>query len=469
MRTAPILFAAAIVGIAACSTGAFAQSDTCAGALTIGNGFTNIDTTHATSEGPAEPGCGFASNPNIDNDIWYRYTATCTGMLWVDLCNADFDTRLAVYGPACPATPGTALACDDDSCGMQSRLSLSATAGTTYVIRIGGFSGASGTGTLIITCPPNNDNCDNAADLCTLPTTSIGTLIGATSDGSASCGLSFGTADVWYTFTAPWTTDIFVSTCGTNDTVISLHSGCPGTVDNELDCSDDANICAGQDQGLRRDSSVSRSIGQGQTILIRVTHFGESFPGDFVLNVTMIVPNDTCFGAMNVTDGPTTFCTFGAQTDGPPDCPVNQDVWFAYTASCTGPVRASLCGSNFDTAMAAYTGPCGDLSLVAGGCNDDDGPSCPGSSSSIEFAGTAGNLYYIRVGGAGAATGSGTLSISCGGHCPADWDMSGAVNSADFFAFVLDFFAGNADFNHSGETNSQDFFDFLTAFFAGCP
>lgn len=55
--------------------------------------------------------------------------------------------------------------------------------------------------------------------------------------------------------------------------------------------------------------------------------------------------------------------------------------------------------------------------------------------------------------------------------CAADFDHSGAVNSADFFAFLNEFFAGSAgaDFNHSGAVDSQDFFDFLGAFFMGCP
>jgi glucose/arabinose dehydrogenase len=47
----------------------------------------------------------------------------------------------------------------------------------------------------------------------------------------------------------------------------------------------------------------------------------------------------------------------------------------------------------------------------------------------------------------------------------ADWNMDGAVNSSDFFAFLTDFFDGNAEMTGDHVTNSSDFFEFLRYFF----
>jgi glucose/arabinose dehydrogenase len=50
---------------------------------------------------------------------------------------------------------------------------------------------------------------------------------------------------------------------------------------------------------------------------------------------------------------------------------------------------------------------------------------------------------------------------------PADWDLDGVVNSADFFAFVNDYFAGHADLDGDQATTVADFFEYLDLFFGG--
>jgi hypothetical protein len=54
-------------------------------------------------------------------------------------------------------------------------------------------------------------------------------------------------------------------------------------------------------------------------------------------------------------------------------------------------------------------------------------------------------------------------------ECLADWNSDGIVNVPDIFAFLSDWFAGNADVNGDGLTTVPDIFAFLSLWFAGCP
>ncbi|MBL9148260.1 MAG: hypothetical protein JNM94_06140 [Phycisphaerae bacterium] len=131
--------------------------------------------------------------------------------------------------------------------------------------------------------------------------------------------------------------------------------------------------------------------------------------------------NDECAGATPIADGETTFTTEGATTSAPdldPSCDKGfgtafvRDIWFTYTATCTGTANFSTCGTvDYDSRLALYSGTCDNLSIVA--CNDD-GPGCPGFSSSMDADVVEGQTYFLRVGGF-AAAGSGTISINCGG------------------------------------------------------
>ncbi len=125
--------------------------------------------------------------------------------------------------------------------------------------------------------------------------------------------------------------------------------------------------------------------------------------------------NDLCSNPEPISGlGDFAFDSFGAVTDGVEfGCALGQaynDVWYCWTATESGPVRAKLCNGSpgFDTVIAVYDG-CGcpaDFGEIV--CNDD---SC-GLSSSVNFDAVAGQTYLIRIGAFDeGGTGAGTLTL----------------------------------------------------------
>ncbi len=151
-------------------------NNSCSSPMVAVDGRQDFSNIGATTDGPDEPGiCAFFGRTQVESDIWYTYTSTCTGELVVSLCGSKFDTKMAVYdGPGCPSA--AASACSDDDCGsaqgnIEARVAFQATEGNEYTIRIGGFNGAQGdSGRLTITCGPaacgttSNDCFAEAAD-----------------------------------------------------------------------------------------------------------------------------------------------------------------------------------------------------------------------------------------------------------------------------------------------------------------
>jgi len=131
----------------------YPANDDCEDANSIGNGATPFNTTNATTDGPAHPDACDSNEPQIGSDIWFNYTATCTGDVIVSTCGSLYNTELAVYdGCDCPASDGNLLGCNDDFCGDQSLVKAPVVAGQCYAIRVGGFNGIEGAGTLTISC-----------------------------------------------------------------------------------------------------------------------------------------------------------------------------------------------------------------------------------------------------------------------------------------------------------------------------
>lgn len=111
----------------------------------MGEGSFAYDNSGATTgaEGQMESDCLFFGSTNIDNDIWFAWTADETGTATIDTCGSTIDTKISAYdGAGCPSAPS--IACNDDSCGLQSEISFDVTAGTTYTLQVGNFPGAAG-------------------------------------------------------------------------------------------------------------------------------------------------------------------------------------------------------------------------------------------------------------------------------------------------------------------------------------
>jgi hypothetical protein len=100
---------------------------------------------------------------------------------------------------------------------------------------------------------------------------------------------------------------LHVNTCGSHDvlgvdsgmdTVVSLHTGCPGTASNELPagCSDDWTTgsdpaaCELLDTGFSGDGAVAVQVEAGDEVWIRVARQGPVAQGEFWLTVNLVEP-----------------------------------------------------------------------------------------------------------------------------------------------------------------------------------
>jgi hypothetical protein len=163
-----------------------------------------------------------------------------------------------------------------------------------------------------------------------------------------------------------------------------------------------------------------------------------------------------------LTNGDNFFTTIGALEGGAEDdctefADPGPDVWFVYTATCTGPCNFSTCGqADFNTKIAVYSGcsftgfiTCNLTNLL--GCNDNFF-FCIGGTSTLTVDVVEGQCYRVRVGGAADASGSGILTVTpqCP-DCPADLNNDGVVDGGDYGLML-----GQWGTNGSGDLNGDN-------------
>lgn len=109
------------------------------------------------------------------------------------------------------------------------------------------------------------------------------TNAGATNDGTDNCNAAGALPpDVWYKYHPSSSGSATISLCGSPfDTVLSVHSGCPGTTANQILCDDDFCYYASQ---------LTINVTAGQSYLIRITGYANApslgDTGNFVMKIT---------------------------------------------------------------------------------------------------------------------------------------------------------------------------------------
>jgi hypothetical protein len=103
-----------------------------------------------TTSGPSSfnPPSGCAYSAGAPEQV-YEWTPATSGLATIRTCGSSFDTVLYVRQGSCT---GPTVACNDDYCGVQSRVTPFVTAGTPYFIVVDGY--ASSSGNFVLTVQP---------------------------------------------------------------------------------------------------------------------------------------------------------------------------------------------------------------------------------------------------------------------------------------------------------------------------
>jgi hypothetical protein len=405
---------------------------------------TNVTATAETGE-PVHANVGGVAS------IWFRWTAPMDGYLTVDTFGSDFDTVLALYtGTAVDAL--AAIAANDDFNGLQSKLAdVPVITGTTYHIAVDGWLGATGAVTLNVsffdgtdTTPPqitiytpsegstfvldaivpSSYACEDEP-LGTGVATCIGDVpVGEAIDTSTPGPHSFsvtgtdvagnsGTTSVNYTVSGTDTTPPVVTLSTPADgavfavgAAISVSYTC---VDEQLGTG--IASCVGDlPDGATLDTSLLGTFGfavtgtdnAGNVTTVTSTYtIVESPANDNFASAVVLAPDTGTWNGTNV----------GATVEsGEPIhvyLPSNASIWFQWTATLDGYFTVDTFGSNFDTALAMYTGTSVDaLTWIA--ANIDAGGT--DQSELLNIPVTAGTTYHVALDGFWGQTGLVTLN-----------------------------------------------------------
>jgi alpha-tubulin suppressor-like RCC1 family protein len=375
--------------------GSAAAQDECGTAIPIVLGVPQAFDTSVATPSPNPPSDDLCPGTYLNwansNDVWFSWVAPLNGNVAITTCDTtSYDTSIALYSGACESL--VMLACNGDapdSSGCQqyhAEIPLYAViAGTTYYVRIGGYQGLTGAGTLTVSLT-NATVCDVATMSCV--------------EAHAEPGCADATC--------------CAQVCAINPLCCDFGTGWDASCVEQALNTCYPYSCGEPNPAIANDcASNALPLGSGG-----------------------LVPFDTT-GAN--TDGPNPTASI---------CGSNRsfwaDVWFRFDPALEGVARFETCGLvAFDSKLAVYD--IGEnpnsfdydlLPISQIGCNDDS-PDCllpNGASfaSRLEVSVQAGRTYLLRIGGYEPGDqGPGQVLVSLLTGCDLDSDGDGTTNCND--------------------------------------
>lgn len=247
---------------------------------------TRVATKQSQENSSLLPNCAAA----IGHTVWYQFTATSALTLKLTTKDSDFDTVMAVWKNV--STTPQQIACNDDivtGSKVQSQIFLSATAGQTYYIQIGGYDIDAGYMKFELTEGGANDSRAGATLINSLPySDDVNTedSTASSDDPQPSCNPDPVEHSVWYRYTPAQNVTIQVTTSGSDfDTVVSIWAD-NGSL-SEVACNDDVSF-------FNLSSIVQASLTANTTYYFMISGAASGYSGNLHLEITaggLGVPN----------------------------------------------------------------------------------------------------------------------------------------------------------------------------------
>ncbi len=324
--------------------------------------------------------------------VWWSWTAPFSGGVTLTTAGSDFDTLLGVYTGTNVSTLTTVAG--DGRTNLPGSVTFKATAGVNYKIAVDGHDGASGNILLNLTllAPPANDNFGNRISIAS-GSVVAGQNLGATMEpGETNHAGVIGGKSVWWSWTPTSNSCVTITTEGSDfDTLLGVYTNAALASLVSVATNDDASGDV--------ISSVTFNAVAGRACQIAVDGYNRA-GGNIVLGVIpfAVPPNDNFANAtvLSGTNVQLTISNVWASAEaGEPDHggqPGAPSLWWQWQAPASGGVTIDLRGSDFRTAVSAYTGSTlGTLARVV------SGPDHVGWVDHVVFKAVGGTTYRIAV------------------------------------------------------------------------